>query len=74
MTMLKVATLENQICIVLPPKMVERLGATPGQELATVDTSRGVELLTRSSEEEIQLQLAKQIMEEDAGVLRRLAE
>lgn len=74
MNMLKVSTLENQICIVLPPQLAARLGATPGEDLATSDTERGIELLKRGSETDIQMQLAEEIMEEDKEVLRRLAE
>ena len=74
MTMVKIATLENQLCILLPPQVAAKLGAESGEELATVDTGRGVELIKRSSEEQVQMQLAEQVMEEDEEVLRRLAE
>ncbi|MEX2171596.1 MAG: hypothetical protein WD851_19920 [Pirellulales bacterium] len=74
MTLVKVAMLEDQLCIVLPPKMAAKLGAAPGKELATSDTERGVELIKGTSEEQIQMQLAEQIMDEDREVLRRLAE
>ena len=74
MTLVKVSMLEDQLCIVLPPKIAAKLGAELGKELAIADTERGVELLKRTSEEQIQMQLAEQIMDEDREVLRRLAE
>jgi hypothetical protein len=54
--------------------MAEKLGAAPGSALATVETERGVELLSSDNEEALQMKLAEQIMEEDSEVLRRLAE
>lgn len=74
MTMLKVATLENQLCIVLPLQTATKLGAASGKEIAMLDMERGVELLKCESEEQIQMRLAEQIMEEDKEGLRRLAE
>ena len=74
MTMLKVATLENQLCFDLPAHLAAKLGNASGEEIATLDTDRGVELLKCDSEERLQMLLAAQIMEEDKEVLRRLAE
>jgi hypothetical protein len=71
--MLKVATFENQLCIVLPTQTATKLGATSGMEIPMLETERGVELLKCESEAEIQMSLAEEIMEDDKEVLRRLA-
>ena len=74
MTNIRIADISDQPSVVLPPAIAEKLKVRPGDELRVVETTNGFELLSNATAAESQFELAKEIIEEDAETLRKLAE
>ena len=67
---LKVTTINDQACVVLPPDVLEALDLQPGDN---VDLQRA-RATAQLSETDRQVEVAKEIMIKRREVLRRLAE
>ena len=74
MTTIRLQSLDENASLVLPAELAAKLGVQPGDQLAVVETDRGIEICGRLSDADVQFEVAKQIMEEDKQVLRKLAE
>lgn len=71
MTELKITNIGDDACVVLPKDVLERLNLSAGDSLYAIETKEGIEL--RPSHK-LQLDIAERVMQEDADILRRLAE
>ncbi len=74
MTTTQITKFGDAVGIVLPPEVLARLGAQPGDELQLISTEEGITLKSFDSTIKRQLDIAEEVMEKRVDVLRRLAE
>jgi putative addiction module antidote len=70
----KVTTVGDSIEIVLPKSVLGHLQVADGDQLQVKETANGLELTPWNDELARQFEVAKQVMNEDHEVLRRLAQ
>jgi len=71
---LKITTVGNSAGIVLPREILERLRVEKGDVLYATETPNGIELTPYDEEFAEQMKIAEEVMREDRGVLRKLAQ
>jgi putative addiction module antidote len=69
-TTLKLTSTGNSVGVVLPKKLLVKLGLQKGDTLYAVETEDGVRLTTADAEFEAQMAVARRIMKERRAVLR----
>ena len=74
MTTVEVTSIGSSSAIVLPSEVVARLRVREGDKLQLVETPNGIELTPYDPELAEQLEVAEQVMQSDATVLKKLAE
>ncbi|MDN7349984.1 AbrB/MazE/SpoVT family DNA-binding domain-containing protein [Acetobacter senegalensis] len=63
----------NSVGVTLPAETRIRLGLEVGQELTLVEMADGIKLVKRNLKLERQMQMAREILREQADVLQELA-
>lgn len=66
-------SLANDGEVLLPAKLLEALGVAAGDELEIIYTDEGIGLRRKQSEFDRQMEIARDIMKKNRGVLRELA-
>jgi len=64
----------NSIGVALPAETRIRLGLAVGQELTLIELADGIKLVKRNLKLERQLELAREVLREQADALRELAD
>ncbi len=73
MTIVTVRRQGNSVGVTFPAETRVRMGFEVGQDLTLIELADGVKLVKRNLELERQLELARQVMREQADVLQELA-
>ncbi len=73
MTMVAVRRQGNSIGVTFPAETRIRMGLEVGQELTLVELSDGVKLVKRNLRLERQMELAREVLREQADTLQELA-
>ncbi|MGA3401157.1 MAG: AbrB/MazE/SpoVT family DNA-binding domain-containing protein [Acetobacteraceae bacterium] len=71
---LKLIPVGDDVGVVLPPELLESLGIREGDTLDAIMTPDGLLLTAGDAAFQRQMAIARRIMQERRGVLRRLAE
>ncbi|MBP0447718.1 AbrB/MazE/SpoVT family DNA-binding domain-containing protein [Roseomonas sp. SSH11] len=72
MTTVRLRRHGNSVGITFPAETCIRMGLEAGQELTLIELSDGVKLVRRSVALERQLQLAREVLQEQADALQEL--
>ncbi len=65
---------DGEVALIIPDEMLERKRLAKGDEVTVTETSRGFEVSSYDEEFAHQMEIARQIMQEDKDLLRKLAE
>lgn len=74
MNELRLVPMDDGIGVVLPPEVLEGLGAREGDILHAMMTPDGLRVTAGDTVFQAQMVVARRVMHEQRGVLRRLAE
>lgn len=74
MITLKIISIDDSSAVMLPEKLLEKLGVSEGDELMAFETPSGVELVKYNERVANQVEIAEKIMREDYEVLKKLAD
>jgi len=73
MAALKLTSIGNSVGVILPKKLLVRLGVQKGDTLFAVETQDGFRLSVSDPEYEAQMAVARRMMKKRRAVLRELA-
>ena len=73
MTKLKIISIGNSAGVLLPKKLLRKLGLSPGDKLYASETENGIALTTHDPEFDAQMAIAEEIMSDNDVLLRKLA-
>lgn len=74
MSVLKVVTVGKSLGVILPRKLLRRLGVGQGDSLYVIETKYGIELTPYNPEFASQMEAAERVMQDDRIALQKLAE
>ena len=70
---LKITKIGNSAGIILPKEVLEHLDVLIGEDVEVLKTSRGIEIAAPSDDFDMQMKVARDIMEKRKRALRELA-
>ena len=70
---LKLTRIGNAVGVILPPKVLAKLGVAEGDKVYAVDQPDGVRLTVADPDFAVQMEVARRVMKERRAVLRDLA-
>ncbi|MCC6493184.1 MAG: AbrB/MazE/SpoVT family DNA-binding domain-containing protein [Pirellulales bacterium] len=73
MTTTSVTAIGDSLGIILPPQVLQKLQAAPGDQLCIIDTPNGVEIVSLTPAQAEQLRIGRQVIAGNREALQELA-